>query len=457
MKIVDKQTIRIPTILSVALIIFSANIYLFYSNFRENEFYLYLRNNAITLEKMIIDKGLSGDDVRTLYDMKENIYTQEEFIIYDSTGVVIFKSRHAVAHLSKKLIKVVFKHEVEFKKDGYERTIFLSRNNKFKQLFIIEAAGYDLSGFNKQRNLLYILIVGSVLLISIITLTTRFYIRKDLKPIGQIAKRMKKISSKNLQSRIPESNLDNEIGQMAHTFNDLLDRLDYAYTQQRNFVSYVTHELRTPLSILLGNAQVTLMKERSVVEYKQTVENFQLDINNMINLVNSLLELARMNADAQSVPFSEVRVDEVLWAASDLVKKNQPEYQINIDFDQIPENDETMIVSGNAELLLLVFRNLMENACKYSNNNRVETKISYEKTKLKIDFIDQGVGMTQLEAEHIFEAFYRNEKTKEISGHGIGLPLTQRIVEIHFGKISVQSTEGVGSIFTVEFPIKTLY
>jgi nitrate/nitrite-specific signal transduction histidine kinase len=97
-------------------------------------------------------------------------------------------------------------------------------------LFIIEAAGYDLSGFNKQRNLLYILIVGSVLLISIITLTTRFYIRKDLKPIGQIAKRMKKISSKNLQSRIPESNLDNEIGQMAHTFNDLLDRLDYAYT-----------------------------------------------------------------------------------------------------------------------------------------------------------------------------------------------------------------------------------
>jgi signal transduction histidine kinase len=268
---------------------------------------------------------------------------------------------------------------------------------------------------------------------------------------------MKKISSKNLQSRIPESNLDNEIGQMANTFNDLLDRLDYAYTQQRNFMSYVTHELRTPLSILLGNAQVTLMKVRSVEEYKQTVENFQVDIKNMINLVNSLLELARMNADAQSVPFTEVRVDEVLWAASDLVKKNQPEYQINIEFDQIPDNDETMIVSGNAELLLLVFRNLMENACKYSNNNRVEAKISYDKNKLKIDFIDQGVGMTQLEAEHIFEAFYRNEKTKDISGHGIGLPLTQRIVEIHSGKISVQSAEGTGSVFTLEFPIKTLY
>lgn len=457
MKIVDKQTIRIPTILSIALIIFSANIYLFYSNFRENEFYLYLRNNAITLEKMIIDKGLSGEDVQTLDDMKENIYTQEQFILYDSTGAVVFKSRYAVTHLTEKIRKELFMHEVEFKKDGYERTLFLSRNNKFKRLLIIEAAGYDLSGFNKQRKLLYILIIGSALLISIITLTTRYYIRKDLKPIGQIAKRMKKISSKNLQSRIPESNLDNEIGQMAHTFNDLLDRLDYAYTQQRNFVSYVTHELRTPLSILLGNAQVTLMKERSVEEYKQTVENFQLDINNMISLVNSLLELARMNADAQSVPFTEVRVDEVLWAASDLVKKNQPEYLINIEFDQIPDNDESMIVNGNAELLLLAFRNLMENACKYSIDKRVETKISYDNSKVKIDFIDQGVGMNKQETEHIFEAFYRNEKTKEISGHGIGLPLTQRIVEIHAGKISVHSEEGFGSVFTVDFPTKSIY
>ncbi len=457
MKIVDKQTIRIPTILSIALVMFSANIYLFYSNFRENEFYRYLRNNAITLEKMIIDKGLSGEEVRMLDDMKENIYTQEQFIIYDSTGAVIFKSRYAVTHLTDKLRKEVFKHEVEFKKDGYERTIFFSRNNKLKQLLIIEAAGYDLSGFNKQRNLLYILFISSALLIGIIMFTTRFYIRKDLKPIGQIAKRMKKISSKNLQSRIPESNLDNEIGQMAHTFNDLLDRLDYAYTQQRNFVSYVTHELRTPLSILLGNAQVTLMKERSVEEYKQTVENFQYDINDMIKLVNSLLELARMNADAQSVSFAEVRIDEVLWAASDLVKKNQPDYHINIEFDEIPENDESMIVSGNAELLLLVFRNLMENACKYSDDKRVETKISYDSSKVKIDFIDQGVGMTDQEKEHIFEAFYRNEKTKEISGHGIGLPLTQRIVEIHTGKISVQSAEGIGSVFTVEFPIKTMY
>lgn len=452
MKIVDKQTIRIPLILSVSLIVFSTNIYLFYSNFRENEFYLYLKNNAITIEKMIVNRNISPDIIRTLDNLKENIYTQEQYIIYDSTGAVVYKSKYAIVHLTKSRKKEVFKNEIEFKNDGYERTIFLSRNNKFKKLFIIEAAGYDLSGFNKQRNLLYILIVNSVLLILIITLTTRYFIRKDLKPIGKIAKRMNRISSKNLQHRIPESNLDNEIGQMAHTFNDLLDRLDESYSQQRNFVSYVTHELRTPLSILLGNAQVTLMKDRTTEEYKQTVENFQYDINNMINLVNSLLELARMNADAQSVPFTEVRVDDVLWAASDLVKQNKSDYHINIEFGEIPENDVAMIVNGNAELLILVFRNIMENACKYSEKKKVEVKIQFDKQKIILDFIDEGVGMSANELEHIFEAFYRNEKTKEVSGHGVGLPLTKRILEIHSGNISVQSVENEGSVFRIELP-----
>jgi CheY-like chemotaxis protein len=141
MKIVDKQTIRIPTILSIALIIFSTNIYLFYSNFRENEFYLYLRNNAITLEKMIIDKGLSGDDVRTLDDMKENIYTQEEFIIYDSTGVVIFKSRYAVTHLTERLRKEVFKREVEFKKDGYDVTQSIRNEKQNTPILMLTAMG----------------------------------------------------------------------------------------------------------------------------------------------------------------------------------------------------------------------------------------------------------------------------------------------------------------------------
>lgn len=455
MKIVDKQTIRIPLVLIIALFIFSVTIYLFFIYFREFEFYAYLQSTSINRSKMLFDEGINAKQYNSIdVDLKESAYIQKQYIIYDSTGKVLYKSSNAIPHLTDKSKKEVLKGKITFKKDGFEKILFTSTENKHHKLYIYEASGYDLAGFKRQEKLLYTLVLSSLFLIALIIFITRFYIRKDLKPIGKIANRMREISSKNLQKRVPEADLKNEIGVMAHTFNELLDRLEASYIQQQNFVSYATHELRTPLSILLGNAQVTLMKDRSTEEYKQTVENFQYDINNMINLVNSLLELARMNADAQSVPFNEVRVDEVLWAASDSLRQKKTDYKINIGFVEIPENDEAMIVNGNAELLLLVFRNLMENACKYSKNHEVAVKIQFKESNILLDFIDEGVGMSAAEIEHIFEAFYRTEKTKDISGHGVGLPLSKRVVEIHQGKISVQSIVGKGSTFSVELPTK---
>ncbi|WP_435355893.1 ATP-binding protein [Emticicia sp. SJ17W-69] len=456
MKIVDKQTIRVPLILSFALIIFSINIYLFFSYFRENEFYAYLQSTGINRSKMLFDEGISAEHFNSIdVDLKESPYLQEHYIIYDSTGNVIYKSKYSVPHLNEKLKQTVLKAKITAQKDGFERIIFANKENKKHRTFIIEASGYDLAGFDKQEKLFINLIISNVILITLMVFISRFYIWKDLKPVGVISKRMRSITTKNLQQRIPEANLDNEIGEMAHTFNDLLDRLDASYSQQRNFVSYATHELRTPLAILLGNTQVALMKTRSAEEYISTLKNFEQDINSMVNLISGLLELARMNADSQSIPFADVRIDELLWQTENMIKSKTPMYKINIIFEEIPENDESLIVNGNAELLILVFRNLIENGCKYSENNKVDVKINFDKNKILLDFADEGVGIPLNEIEHIFEPFYRTQKTKAISGHGIGLPLTKRIVDLHGGEILVNSTENVGTTFTVIFTNKS--
>lgn len=457
MKIIDKQTIRIPVILSFALVLFSVIVYLFFSYFRKQELTSYLQITAINRAKLIFEKNVNPKQFSDAdRDLKESAYLQEQFTYYDSLGNVVYKSTNAIPHLTPNILKKVLSQKIILEKDEYERIFFAYRENKQSKLYIFEASAYDTAGFNKQTKLLYTLVFSTLILIALMAFSTRYFIRKDLKPLGNIAKRMKSISSKNLQNRIPEADLDNEIGNMAHTFNELLDRLDAAYTQQRNFVSYATHELRTPLAILLGNTQVTLMKTRNTEEYIETLNNFELDINNMINLMNSLLELARMNADSQSVPFTDVRVDDLLWQTSGIVKKKKPEYKINIEFADMPEYDEALIINGNAELMALVFRNLMENGCKYSPKQEVEVKILFDENNIILDFVDEGVGMSAKEMEHIYEAFYRTEKTKEISGHGIGLPLTKRIVEIHTGTITVKSVEGEGSTFRVSFPIKPL-
>lgn len=455
MKIVDKQTLRIPIVLGLVLVAFSINIFLFFSYFRENEFYNYLQSSAINRSRLIFDAGVKPSQLNVVdIDLKETSYIQKQYVIYDSSGTVLYKSKNAVPHLTEERKREVFKKVIEFKKDGYERVLFTNRENAHNTTYIIEAAGYDMYGFNKQKTLINILISSCLSLIILVILITRFYIKKDLLPIGNIADRMRRISTKNLQQRIPEATIQNEIGQMAQTFNELLDRLDASYKQQHNFVSYVTHELRTPLSILLGNAQVTLMKERSTEEYKQTIHLFQDDTNSMISLVNTLLELARMNAESQAIAFTDVRIDEVLWSAADILRQKKPNYQINIDFEEMPDSADAIIVNGNTELLMLVFRNLMENGCKYSPKNQVNVIIKFTERSVLVHFEDQGIGISETEIDHIFEAFYRTSKAQEHAGHGVGLPLSKRIIEIHSGTISVKSCEGKGATFIIELPIK---
>ncbi len=455
MKIVDKQTIRIPLILTAALISFATGIYVFFSYFREQEFYAYLQSTAITRSRLIFDAGVTADQFKAVdVDLKESAYLLHQYIIYDTLGNILYTSKNAKPHLDEKYKKLLFKTPLKFEKDGFERTLFLNKENAKHQTFILEAAGYDMAGFQKQKSLLLNLLIASGLLILIIVVVSRYFIKKDLKPLGKIADRMRKISSKNLHDRLPEAKLRNEIGQMSVTFNSLLDRLETSYAQQLNFVSYVTHELRTPLAILLGNAQVTLMKQRNVEEYKQTINEFLVDINSMTDLTNNLLDLARMNADSQSISFIKLRIDEIVFNAAESLKRKKPECIINIEFEEIHESEEDFWLEGNSELLTLAMRNLMENGCKYSHFQPIEVKIGSFNHTILIKIIDKGMGISDDEQKNIFEAFYRSQKNLNISGHGIGLPLTKRIIEIHSGAISIQSTIGEGTTFTVELPSK---
>ncbi len=452
MRIVQKHSISMSFLLITGLTLFSINIYWFYSHYREDDFYLRLRQAALNLEQLIFTKGINRQQLQLVEALQEEPYNQRQLIIYDSTGSILFKTQGAIAHLTTKRKAEVFRNEVEFRKDGYERTLFLSRNNPAKQLLILEAAGYDVSGFAKQRNLRNTLIAGSVVLILLQGLASGYFIRRDLSPLHQIASHMHAFSSTSFHQRLSEASLSNEIGQMARAFNELLDRLEHAYLQQLHFVSYASHELRTPLAILLSNAQVTLLKQRTTQEYIQTLEAFQDDVNQMIALVNNLLELARLNAQAQSVAMVSLRLDEQLWSAADLLRQNRPEYHLSLDFETVPDSDEAISVQGNARLLTLAFKNLMENACKYSPNQKVQVRIRFSENQIHVDFSDEGMGISETELEHIFDAFYRTPGTSEKSGYGLGLPLVKRILEIHQGRIQVHSVVGQGSVFTVTLP-----
>ncbi|PLK45353.1 MULTISPECIES: cell wall metabolism sensor histidine kinase WalK [Emticicia] len=452
MKIVDRQPLRASLIVSILFGAFSIVIYNFYADFRQKEFLKILKQNAISRERLLADSSsLTPQILERIEINSEFRMTEEANGIYTLSGKTIYASPTEQPISPDLLRKVLKKKEVSIDSLDKDRILFIYEIPETSQKVILSASAIDDFGYAKQERLRDLLIVGTIVAIIVIVLMMRFFVKRDVKPIGRIADRMELITAHDSNQRLPEANLNDEVGQMARTFNDLLDRLEFAYTQQRNFVSYVTHELRTPLTIMQGQAEVALMKERTNNEYRQVLDSAKAEVQDMIKLVNELLELVRVNADAHLVDLREVRVDDLLWQARGQLIQKKPHYDINIDFEEVPESED-ITVMGNAALLKMAFMNIMENACKYSLDPSCQTLIHTRRKEVEVRFIDQGTGISEEDLEHIFKPFYRSVNTHDVSGHGIGLPLTKRIIEIHRGKISIESEVGHGSTIIIILP-----
>ena len=452
MKIVDRQPLRASVIVSILFGAFSIVIYNFYADFRQKEFIKILKQSAISRERLLADSAsLTPELVKHIEEKSEFRMAGESAGIYDISGKAIYHS-FAEPKLDKALVeRIVKKREVSMEHRGYDRVLFLYEIPETHKKVILSAAALDDFGYAKQRRLRDMLVVGTFIAILVVILMMRYFVKRDVKPIGQIADRMEQITAHDSNKRLPEAGLQDEVGQMARTFNDLLDRLEFAYTQQRNFVSYVTHELRTPLTIMQGQAEVTLMKDRNNEEYREALDSVKEEVQDMIKLVNELLELVRANADAHLVDLKEVRIDDLLWQARSQLLQKKPQYEIDVVFEGVPESEE-ITVNGNAALLKMAFMNLTENACKYSTTPVCHITIHTRKKEVEIRFVDQGSGISEDDLQHIFEPFYRSVNTHEVSGHGIGLPLTKRIIDIHRGKIAIESEVDNGTTIILILP-----
>ena len=148
----------------------------------------------------------------------------------------------------------------------------------------------------------------------------------------------------------------------------------------------------------------------------------------------------------------EVRLDELLLDARELVLKAHPDYHIELIFEQEAEDDNVLTVIGNSYLLTTAFLNLLENNCKYSSNQTSRVLISYKEQRAVIQLSDNGVGMSDKDKENLFQLFYRGENKDIAPGYGIGMTLTQKIIHLHKGELTVTSSQGEGTTFVVQLP-----
>lgn len=448
MNIRTRLTVLFVLLVASIMLLFTVSVYYLYDQFREQEFRQRLEEKAYTTVRLREDVGeVPQDDLPILAD--------EQVTIYNSRGVVLYNQAKQRPRFP---VTVHFLNTITLRQSQYVRigdleAVGVRHLNANRQSLIIVASGNDRYGLSKLTRLREILFFGWLLSLIIVGIAGYLFATDALRPISELIGQANAISATNIHQRLYVGRQRDELADLANTFNDLLNRLEEAFVLQKSFVSHASHELRTPLTVMMGQIEVTRLQARSADDYESTLDGLLDEVKNMIRLVNGLLELARASSDVVTLNYQPVRIDELLWQAqSQLVSKN-PDYQIDIDFDNLPDREEDLVVNGEESLLQTAFQNLMENGCKYSSDKSVSVRLSFDKGWVRLIFSDQGYGISEKDLPHIFEPFYRSEMTMTVKGHGIGLALTRRIIELHRGHIKVESTVGKGTTFRITLPI----
>jgi two-component system sensor histidine kinase ArlS len=347
------------------------------------------------------------------------------------------------------LLEVQQKGEKFFTIDNREAVAM--HRNAVKRDFVVVVAGHDDEGIERVETLNKILVISLILGLCLTAFISFLFARQLLTPITQIIREVKQISSFDLSQRVRAGTGQDEMSQLGNTFNDLLSRLQEAFAIQRRFISNASHELSTPLTSVSSQVEVTLQKDRSADEYKQVLYSVREDVHQMRMLTKSLLEIAKTGSQG-GIELNEIRVDEVLMKVVGEIKKGNAEYNVELDFGEFPEDEKDFVVFGNSELLYIAIKNVVENGCKYSPDQRSIIDLSFAYHKIFVKVTNLGAVIPAEEITQIFQPFYRGASTAATRGFGLGLAMAERIIALHKGHIHVVSNQSNGTIFTIELP-----
>jgi signal transduction histidine kinase len=342
------------------------------------------------------------------------------------------------------------------KKNGFAQYhtgyVHFSGTHNPENNYIVVVSAYDddaESQMNFLRNLLVFTFLFSCILVFVLG---RIFAFRIMAPISSIVTRVNDITASNLSDRVQAGNGNDELGEIANTFNNMLDRLETTFELQSNFISNASHELKTPLTAILGEAEIILQSPRTTEEYQVSIHTIQQEAIRLNDLTSSLLSLSQISYDGKKQKIEPVLMDELLMSIKINLDKRVRDNQVKILIGQTPENPDVFMLNCVRVWMELALTNIINNSIKYSDNKEVLVTLSANKEDFFIHISDSGIGIPNEEIKHIFEPFFRASNTFHYTGYGIGLPLASKIIRLHGGKINIHSKPQVGTKVSLQFP-----
>ncbi len=437
-------TLLVAIILSFSM----AAIYLLYYDYRKEDFYRRLEQQARQAFQLHYSSRISDSVLHALsVQSGRQLYEEQDFII-DSTKQVTYR----FPDTSKFFLEF---DELQYAKEKIERFTTGKKEGVVvyypnHDAYAISVA-YDRVGVQKEKNLRNILIFVCLGAVAVTAFVSFVYARQITRPLTRLSEEISSISESNLTQRVRVGRSNDELSQIARNFNEMLNRLEKAFNIQKSFVHHASHELRTPLASMLSQTELALRQTLEPEQYQRVLESLKEDQQGLIDLTNSLLSLSQFEKIAAHSSWPSVRIDELLFDTVEASKKLFKDIYITLNFTEIPENEEYLIVKGNETLLKSAFLNLVKNGYRYSNNKKVDLYLKATADNIIVTVENTGRQIPEEERSRLFIPFFRGQNAVGLKGFGLGLSIVNRIIHLHIGTVHYESQGDDLNRFVVEF------
>ncbi|WP_412850642.1 ATP-binding protein [Chryseobacterium sp. PMSZPI] len=448
MKLKNRLSLVFTILFAVLLIFVLTSIYLIVKRDWRNNFLKQLEDRAYTVgHNYLAQDNFTKLEFDQVLKKLPRTLPKETIRIYNLNFQPVFIKDSSTTWNKKTLQKVVKNKIISYQQgDIYVVGIYYVDNSGD---YIVMAEAQNKLGEKSLKELRETMIYCFLIAIFITVLLGHWFAGVSLRPIDRINRYMNKIQAKSLNTRIPVKRKKDEIGILTQSINSLLERLQESFDSQQAFVSYASHELKTPITSLIGNTEIALRKPRTPEDYQDILEGVLRDSLHMNNIISDLLMFDQL--DHRNYPLEPVSLETFIWNVTDYSSKTIPDLQFNIDI-QNPEFFQETYINANSNLLELVLSNIISNAHKFSGKE-IFILISIEETFVRFSVTDHGIGINAEELDKITIPFYRSSNAYGIKGFGLGLSLCAKIIKLHQGNLKFVSKINEGTTVTVEIPI----
>lgn len=448
MKISQKITFVSTSLYAAVFLLVSGIIYISFYNSSNQIFYDELARTAKISGMFYLEKDeLSKQDYKPIEESFYNLSSDQQISIYDEKDQIAFDTKTQDADLASKLNKIRQKGALNFKEgdDYYHGLFYIDNQGDF--VVLVKAQSELIQ--NQLRDLLTILLIAFLAGMLILIALTSWLSKLAYRPVRNTIRQVNTLDLNKSPLKLEFKSTGDELEGLVNSFNGLLQEIEQTYRQQKNFVDYASHELKTPLTTMINRLEVNLQRVRKKQEYEETEQTVLKEALRLQNILRNLLTFSSINRVTHQK--TKLRIDELIWNVLDKLSVHYERNRFKINLHISSENFDVLEFKGNETLLQMAFYNLMENAAKFSGNKRIDIILTRQNGRLHLSIRDQGIGTNQVDLGKIIQPFYRADNAGDFKGSGLGLGIAKRILELHQIDFSIQSKKEKGTTVVLTF------